>query len=257
MQLKHKKEGELMTNGVALGISAILREEKQPDFYIKELFPINFFGNTVYITTTHVCTLIVVAVIVLLTIAARASVMKKSAKPSLFATGVEMVIEVLVSFVDSTMGSKPGKKYINYIGTLFLFVFLSNISGLFGLRPPTADYGTTLCIALITFVMIQYAAVRYKKWGMIKDLFQPIFVFFPINVISEFATPVSLSLRLFGNVIAGTVMMALYYGLMPLWTKIGIPAALHVYFDLFSGAIQAYVFCMLTMVFISDKRDGK
>ena len=257
MRQKSKKEGELMQNGFALGIDAILFEEKQPDFYIKELFPINFFGNTVYITTTHVCTLIIVAVIMILTLAARASVLKKSAKPSLFATGVEMVIGLLISFVDSTMGSKPGKKYINYIGTLFLFVFLSNISGLFGLRPPTADYGTTLCIALITFVMIQYAAIRYKKLGMIKDLFQPIFIFFPINVISEFATPVSLSLRLFGNVIAGTVMMALYYGLMPLWTKFGIPSALHVYFDLFSGAIQAYVFCMLTMVFVSDKRDGK
>ena len=62
-----------------------------------------------------------------------------------------------------------------------------------------------------------------------------------------------MSLRLFGNVMAGTVMMALYYGLLPLFAKIGIPAFLHVYFDLFSGAIQAYVFSMLTMVFITDK----
>jgi F-type H+-transporting ATPase subunit a len=105
--------------------------------------------------------------------------------------------------------------------------------------------------------MIQYAAIRYKKWGAFTDLFQPIFIFFPINVISEFATPVSMSLRLFGNVVAGTVLMALYYGLIPIFFKFGIPSALHVYFDLFSGAIQAYVFCMLTMVFVSDKRDGK
>ncbi len=243
-----------MQSGLALGLDMVRPEA---DFYINELYPINFFGNTVYITTTHVCTLIVCLTILCLTFAARRAVLRAGDKPSLFATGVETVIGMLVSFVNSSMGKKPGKKYINYIGTLFLFVLLSNISGLFGLRPPTADYGTTLCIALITFVMIQYAAIRYKKWGAFTDLFQPIFLFFPINVISEFATPVSMSLRLFGNVLAGTVMMALYYGLIPVLFRFGIPSALHVYFDLFSGAIQAYVFCMLTMVFISDKRDGK
>lgn len=243
-----------MQSGLALGVDVISRE---PDFYIKELYPLDFFGNTVYITTTHVCTLIVIVTILCLTIAARRAVFKAGDKPGKFATGVEMVISLLISFVNSSMGKKPGKKYINYIGTLFLFVLLSNISGLFGLRPPTADYGTTLCIALITFVMIQYAAIRYKKWGAFTDLFQPIFFFFPINVISEFATPVSMSLRLFGNVVAGTVLMALYYGLIPVLFKFGIPSALHVYFDLFSGAIQAYVFCMLTMVFVTDKRDGK
>lgn len=243
-----------MQSNLALGICMAKNE---PDFYIKELYPINFFGTTVYITTTHVCTLIIILTIICLTLAARKAVFKSKGKPSLFATGVEMVIEMLVNFVNNSMGKKPGRKYINYVGTLFLFVLLSNISGLFGLRPPTADFGTTFCIALITFVMIQYAAIRYKKWGAFKDLFQPIAVFFPINVISEFATPISMSLRLFGNVVAGTVLMALYYGLMPVLFRFGIPSALHVYFDLFSGAIQAYVFCMLTMVFVSDKRDGK
>ena len=165
------------------------------------------------------------------------------------------IIESLIKFVNSTMGKEAGKHYINYIGTLFIFVLFSNISGLFMLRPPTADYGTTLCIALVSFVMIQYASIRYQKWGAFKSLFDPIFLFFPINVISEFATPVSLSLRLFGNILAGTVMMALYYGMLPIFVKIGIPSALHVYFDLFSGVIQAYVFCMLTMTFVANKRN--
>lgn len=240
-----------MTNGVALGLDVINREL---DFYIHELYPINFFGTTVYITTTHICTLIVLVTIAIIAVCARRSVMKTRDVPGKFATGVELVVSALVNFVNSSMG-KAGKKYMNYIGTLFIFVFISNISGLFGLRPPTADYGTTLCIALISFVMIQYASIRYQKWGAFKSLFEPIFLFFPINVISEFATPVSLSLRLFGNILAGTVMMALYYGMLPVFFKIGIPSALHVYFDLFSGAIQAYVFCMLTMVFVADKRN--
>ncbi|MDD6402381.1 MAG: F0F1 ATP synthase subunit A [Lachnospiraceae bacterium] len=239
-----------MINGNAIGNDLVMREA---DFYVHELYPINFFGTTVYITTTHVCTLIVLLAIVILGIMARRSVMKTKDAPSKFATGVEIAITTLLNFVDGSMG-KAGKKYVNYVGALFVFVLFSNISGLFGLRPPTADYGTTLCIALVTFVMIQYAAIRYQKWGALKGLFEPIFFFFPINVISEFATPVSLSLRLFGNVLAGTVMMALYYGMLPVFMKIGIPSALHVYFDLFSGAIQAYVFCMLTMVFVADKR---
>ncbi len=242
-----------MMSGPATGISVISRE---PDFYIHELKPLNFFGQTVYITTTHVCTLIVFVTIIILALCARHAVLKTKdgEVPGKFATGVELAVNTLLNFVNGTMG-KAGKNYINYIGTLFVFVLFSNISGLFGLRPPTADYGTTLCIALVSFVMIQYAAIRYQKWGAFKSLFEPIFLFFPINVISEFATPVSLSLRLFGNILAGTVMMALYYGMLPIFFKFGIPSALHVYFDLFSGAIQAYVFSMLTMTFIADKRN--
>ena len=175
------KEGEHMTSSVAIGIDMVSRDV---DFYIHELYPINFFGTTVYITTTHVCTLIVFVTIMVLAIAARRSVMKTTDVPGKFATGVEIAVSTLLNFVNGAMG-KAGKKYINYIGTLFVFVLLSNISGLFGLRPPTADYGTTLCIALVTFVMIQYAAIRYQKWGAFKSLFEPIFLFFPINVISE------------------------------------------------------------------------
>lgn len=242
-----------MMSGPATGINVISNE---PDFYVHELYPLDFFGQTVYITTTHVCTAIVFVTILVLAICARRAVLKTKdgQMPGKFATGVELAIDTLVKFVHGTMG-KAGKRYINYIGTLFVFVLFSNISGLFGLRPPTADYGTTLCIALVSFVMIQYAAIRYQKWGAFKSLFEPIFLFFPINVISEFATPISLSLRLFGNILAGTVMMALYYGMLPIFAKIGIPSALHVYFDLFSGAIQTYVFCMLTMTFVADKRN--
>ena len=74
----------------------------------------------------------------------------------------------------------------------------------------------------------------------------------PMNIIGKFSTMVSMSLRLFGNVMSGTLMMALVYGLLPKLLTLAWPAFLHAYFDVFSGAIQSYVFCMLTMVFISD-----
>ncbi len=87
---------------------------------------------------------------------------------------------------------------------------------------------------------------------LITALFQPIWFLFPINLIGEFAVPLSLSLRLFGNIMSGTVLMGLIYDLLKPFT-VAYPAVLHAYFDLFSGCIQAYVFCMLTMVYVNDK----
>lgn len=231
-----------------------LAADKEVDFSIHHLIPYQFMGQTVYITSSHISMLILIVCIMIFALIARKKIMKAQEIPTGLQNVVEFAVETLQGFVDSSMG-KHGGKYVNYVGTLFLFVLLSNISGLFGLRPPTADYGTTLCLALITFVMIQYNNIKCNKFGAITSLFDPWFLS-PINIIGEFATPVSMSLRLFGNVMAGTVMMALYYGLLPVIATIGIPAALHVYFDLFSGAIQAYVFCMLTMVFVTQKIEG-
>lgn len=239
--------GHLSGNGMLLE-----QEEQDVDFFIHELMPLPFFGDGVYLTTTHVCTLIVMLTIIIFAIIARIKLNKAKEIPDGFQNVLEFAVETLDNFVNSTMG-KMGSKYINYIGALFLFIFLSNISGLFGLRPPTADYGTTLSMALISFVLIQYCNVKNNKFGVVTNLFQPIPLLFPINLIGEFATPLSLSLRLFGNVMAGTVLLALYYGLLPWLVKLGIPTFLHAYFDLFSGAIQAYVFSMLTMVFIAQK----
>ena len=230
----------------------LLAADKEVDFSIHHLIGHQFMGQTVYITTSHVCMILIMATIMIFAVVARKKIMHAEEVPTGLQNVVELAVETLEGFVNSSMG-KNGRKYICYVGTLFLYILLSNISGLFGLRPPTADYGTTFSLALITFVMIQYNNLKYNKIGAFTGLFQPIWFLFPINLIGEIATPVSMSLRLFGNVMAGTVMMALYYGLLPLFAKIGIPAFLHVYFDLFSGAIQAYVFSMLTMVFITDK----
>lgn len=236
-------------------VPMLLAADGDVDFSIHHLLAYKFMGQTVYITTSHVCMFIIIITIMIFALVARKKIMHAQEVPTGLQNVVEFAVETLQGFVDSSMG-QHGKKYMNYVGTLFLFILLSNISGLFGLRPPTADYGTTFSLALITFVMIQYNNIKYNKLGAITGLFQPIWFLFPINLIGEIATPVSMSLRLFGNVMAGTVMMALYYGLLPIFAKVGIPAALHVYFDLFSGAIQAYVFAMLTMVFITQKIDG-
>lgn len=175
--------------------------------------------------------------------------------PGGFQNVVELMVEKLDGVVDGVMG-KNAPKLVNYISTIFIFILMSNISGLFGLRPPTADYGTTLALGLITFSLIHICQIKYQKPKKIwEDMCSPLPpwlpLWLPINIISEIAVPISLSLRLFANVLSGTVMMALVYGLL---SKIAIvwPAALHVYFDLFSGAIQTYVFCMLTMTYVTQ-----
>ena len=230
----------------------LLSAENEIDFMIHGIFSYNFFGNEVWITTTHMCMLIVLLVLIIFGIFARRAMLKATEVPTGFQNVVELIVEKLDGMVDATMG-KNGKNFRNYIGTIFIFILISNISGLFGLRPPTADYGVTLPLGLMTFLIVQYQNVKNNKWGAFTDLFQPMPVLFPINLIGEIATPFSLGLRLFGNIISGTVIVALFYGMVPVFVKIGVPAVLHAYFDLFSGCIQAYVFCMLTMVFINDK----
>jgi len=190
-----------------------------------------------------------------LCLVANRAVKKATDVPGTVQNIAELVVEMLDRMVDAAMG-KHARKFYNYIGTVFIFILLSNISGLFGLRPPTADYGVTLPLGVLTFILIHFNQFKYQKPKTIwKDMCSPLPpwlpIWFPINLISEIAVPISLSLRLFANVLSGTVMMALVYGLLG-WFALIWPAALHAYFDIFSGAIQTYVFCMLTMTYISN-----
>ena len=221
------------------------------DFMIHGVFSYEIFGQTVWITTTHICLLIVVLALIGIAFAINRVMKKATEVPGAFQNVAEMIVEMLDGVVKGGMGKSAGK-FMNYIGTVFIFILISNISGLFGLRPPTADYGVTLPLGLITFVLIHFNKFKHQKVsGVIKGLCDPWPIWAPINIIGDIAVPISLSLRLFANVLSGTVMLALVYGLLSV-IAIGWPAVLHVYFDLFSGAIQTYVFCMLTMTYISD-----
>ncbi len=227
--------------------------ENDVDFLIHSYFELSFFGQTVSITTTHVCMVIVCLFLTIVGLAVRRKMARASMVPGGFQNLAEFYVQTMDRFVQANM-FRHWRKYANYILTIFMFLFVSNISGLFGLRPPTADFGTTLILALMTFAVIQFQAFRTNGIpGYFKNLTQPVPVLLPVNVIGELAPPVSLSLRLFGNIMGGTVMMALFYGLMPRLLTIGIPVFLHIYLDLFAGTLQAYVFCMLSMVFINDR----
>lgn len=234
-----------------MGQGILLSGSTEVDFMIHGVFSYELFGQQVWITTTHVCVLIVMLIIIGFCIAANRAIKHASEVPSGFQNVVEMIVEKLDGMISDVMGGQA-VRFRNYIGTIFIFILVSNISGLLGLRPPTADYGVTFALGIITFTLIHFNKFKYQKVsGVLKGLCSPWPIWAPINIVSDLAVPISLSLRLFANILSGTAIMALIYALLSKFAVIW-PAALHVYFDLFSGAIQTYVFCMLTMTYITD-----
>ncbi|SHM46096.1 F-type H+-transporting ATPase subunit a [Anaerosporobacter mobilis DSM 15930] len=231
----------------------LLRASQEVDFGITGYQEYTLFGHELYLTTTHISIIVVMLALIIFALVANRVIKKADPNkvPGTFLNIIEYIVEAIDNLTVANMGSKHGHKFSNYIGTLFMFILLSNLSGLFGLRPPTADYGTTLALALITFAMIHYNGFKYQKASHVTNLFKPLLLS-PINIIGEIATPLSLSLRLFGNILSGTVLTGLIYGLLPKLLTLVWPGALHAYLDVFSGTIQAYVFCMLTMVFVSN-----
>lgn len=209
----------------------------------------NFLGQYMGITED-----IVIQWVMILVIAAVVIMLTKNLKkiPNKKQSVVEIFVDVINNLVISNMGEKC-KGFVPYIGTLVLFLLFMNLIGLIGIEPLTKDFNIVLGIALITFWVIQVYAI--KKQG-IKGYFigyaKPIIPLLPINIMERIMLPVSLSLRLFGNITAAAVIMELIYdalGKTPLGiAQLGIPIPFHFYFDVFDGSIQMIIFVMLTMI---------
>ena len=186
----------------------------------------------------------------------------------------EMLYEAVTGLVRNNMGERF-MQYVPLITALFGLSVASSLSSLLGLWAPTADVNTELAWALVAFVLITYHKSHGLK-GYLKGYLDPIFVMAPFNVLGEVFTPISMAFRHFGNIVSGYVISALIYaallaanhalfGLLPgvvgeLLAEIpilgvGIPAVFSLYFDWFGSAIQAFIFCMLTMIFISTAED--
>lgn len=226
----------------------------EPDFMIHGVLKYQMFGQDFWITTTTIGMWIVSLIILLVAVLANRTLKRATDVPGAFQNALEYAYDMLADMTNGILGGNA-KKFINYIGTIFLFILLSNLSGLLGLRAPTADYGVTFLLGMFTFFIVNYQGIKNRGVRHFTSLFEPTPILFPINLIGELANPLSISLRLFANLLSGVIIMGLWYGMMPIFANIGIPAALHVYCDLFSGCIQTYVFCMLTMVYINDKME--
>lgn len=231
-----------------------LLAKEETDFMIHGLISYRIFGHELWITTTNVGVCVVTLAIILFALWGNRTLRNGGNEPGHFQNMLEYAVEMLEKMISGTMGHN-GAHFFNYIGTIFVFILLCNLGGLFGLRTPTADFGVTFMLGVITFFIVNYQGIKNRRGRHFTSLFQPYAVLFPINVIGEIANPISLSLRLFGNMVSGVIIMGLWYGMMPLLVKFGIPSFLHVYFDFFSGCIQTYVFCMLTMVYINEKME--
>ena len=218
------------------------------------------------VITQSVLTILVVTVgLIILALIINKNIKKR---PGGFQVVVEKLVNMLYGIVEDTMG-KHNARFAPYIGTLFLSSILCTILGMTQiLRSATADLSVTLAWALVTTGMVWYNSIKnsgFKAW--LKGFTEPIVVMTPMNIVSEIAQPLSLAFRHFGNVAGGGVLTALIYnalagltsacfswisgtlGSIP-FLQVGIPAFLSIYFDLFSGFVQAFVFALLTMVYV-------
>lgn len=161
---------------------------------------------------------------------------------------LEIAVEWMYGFVTNSLGEK-GKRYVPYLGTILVYIGIANIFGIFGFYPPTKNINITIALALMSIVLIQISGIQAKGvGGWLKGFAQPMPMLLPLNVMELVIKPLSLCMRLFGNVLGAFVIMKLIEIVCPL--IVSIPFSL--YFDFFDGFIQAYVFVFLTIIFMSE-----
>ena len=185
----------------------------------------------------------------------------------------ELLVEKANHFVIGNMGEKF-RYLIPFVSALFVTSVVSNLISLIGLRSPTADLSTEAAWAVVVFIMITSQKIKTSGvGGYLKGFTTPIAVMTPFNILSELATPVSMACRHFGNILSGVVINALLYSALAVASSallglipgivgdvlsqipvldVGIPAILSVYFDWFSGVMKAFIFCMLTVMYIAN-----
>lgn len=180
----------------------------------------------------------------------------------------EWIVEKCRNLVDSNMG-KYFSGFAPFVAAVMALSAFSSLLTLIGLYPPTSDLNIVAGWAILVFILITHYKMKCGPWHYMKSFAEPVAFLTPLNVISEVATPVSMAFRHYGNILSGTVISTLiaaslqglssillgwlpgFLGKIP-FLQIGLPAVLSVYFDVFSGGLQAFIFAMLTMLYISS-----
>lgn len=219
--------------------------------YHRVLFSVG--GVTAYVTDTLISIWVVMGILLLLTLVIRVKLRRFTEVPG---SGFQNLVEAMVEQIDGLTDTMMGPQLQNFAGFfmgVFAFILVSNYIGLVKLRPPTADLAVTLGLALVIFVLIHASGAAREKGKYLKSFFQPNVIFFPINLIGEISKPISLGFRLFGNVLGGVIIMGIVYQLLPLVLQFVLPSVLHAYFDVLVGALQAFIFTVLSMTYIKQK----
>ena len=217
---------------------------------IDNLWVLNVAGIEIWITETIFNTWIIMAFLIVLALIARLKLKSFKEIPTGAQNVIELVVEIFDNFATETLGEK-----LSYISPWYFMVFVYLLScclfSIFGFRAPSADWATTFALAFASFSLMIIMGFKHRKGEYLKGFFTPHFIFFPMNLIGELAKPVSLSFRLFGNMLSGTIILTLYYGLTPLFVQFGIPVFLHAFFDVIFGAIQTYIFVIISLMYVS------
>ena len=209
------------------------------------VFTIPVFGG-IGIGESVVVSWIIMAVLVVLSILLTGNL--KVENPGKGQLLLEMAVGGLHNMVSGMVGEE-GKRYVPYLMTVLVYIGFANIIGLFGFKPPTKDLTVTIALAVMSIVLIEAAGIRQKgtkKW--LKSFAEPVAIMTPFNILEIVIRPLSLCMRLFGNVLGAFVIMELIKILIP----VAIPVPFSLYFDIFDGLIQAYVFVFLTSLFIKE-----
>ena len=206
----------------------------------------HLYGWTFH-SDTLISAWIVSAVLIALAVTVRIAL---KIRPGLLQSTVELGVENLNGILTDRIGEK-GKKYFSFVATLFLFILTSNWFGVLpiDIKPPTADLNTTAGLALLTIFLVQaFGMIEKGPIRYFKRFFEPNPVFFPLNLIEELAKPLSLALRLFGNIFGKETIIVILSGLVALPLLYPIPILA---LSLLIGAIQAYIFMLLAIFYIS------
>ncbi|MGD2100293.1 MAG: F0F1 ATP synthase subunit A [Desulfobacterales bacterium] len=209
---------------------------------------IPIFGHNITINLeVVVMTWIVFALLIILGLFAGR---KKKILPRPIQALGELLVSLLYELTEDALGKELAKTYAPLICALFMFLLLSNWLGIIPhLEEPTKDLNTTLGLGIMGFFIAHYAGIKSKGFkAYVKEYFQPIFFMMPLNLIGELAKIVSISFRLFGNIMGGSIIILV---VSYLTYSIVLPPFLYAFFGLFVGTIQAFVFTMLTVVYIS------
>lgn len=222
--------------------------------HVITLWTWNLFGLELPITNVILMSWITMAIIILW---AFISTRRLRQVPKGLQNTAEIVVETLNNFATTHMG-KDGRKYAAYLGTIGLFLAIANTIGALFMTsvtngiicPPTRTMAVPIALALMTITIAIGAGIKKKGIvGFIKRLLKPMPLMLPFNLLEFIIKPLSLSMRLFGNVFGAYVAMELLFNALP-W---GLPAVASLYFDLFDGGLQTFVFVLLTTLYISEE----
>ena len=223
-----------------------LKEKIMEELNCETVFTIHIGSFNIPIAESTVITWVIMAILLVLCIfLTRGLKVKNVSKRQLVA---ESIVGWLEKFVIGMTGEE-GKAVVPYLCSVLVYIGFANLIGLCGVKPPTKDLNVTAALAVMSIVLVQYAGIHRKGFkGWLKSFTQPMAIVTPINILELFIKPLSLCMRLFGNVLGAFVIMELLKSLIP----VVLPVPFSFYFDIFDGLIQAYVFVFLTSLYIKE-----